>query len=45
VQAGNETLAAVLVVVVSIVAVCIMVASRWLLRPHGLPGVAKRRVP
>ena len=45
VQAGNETLAAALVVVVSIVCACIMVASRWLLRPCGLPGLGKRRAP
>jgi molybdate transport system permease protein len=45
VQAGNETLAAVLVVVVSIVSACVMLASRWLLRPHGLPGAGTRRAP
>ncbi len=45
VQAGNETLATVLVVLVSIVSACIMMASRWLLRPHGLPGLGRRRTP
>ncbi len=38
VQAGNDRLAALLVAVVSIVAVCVMVASRWLLRPRRSAG-------
>lgn len=38
VQAGDDHLAALLVVVVSIVCVCVMVASRWLLRAPALAG-------
>jgi len=45
VQAGNESLALTLVLLVSIASACIMIASRWLLRPHGLPGLGRQRAP